>query len=162
MNSEATITLKPKLGYWSARYFLLVVIVFLIPVLIQYLLLDKILYYILLGICLVAWIMLCYTYIDMLFATRWIITKDELIFKHGIFIRHEDHLELYRVIDYAEKQGFWQILLGNKTVKVISGDSSDPILYMFGVDNKIPIIGILRDRVKKARKESGIYEVTNR
>ena len=69
---------------------------------------------------------------------------------------------MYRVIDYAEKQGFWQILLGNKTVKVISGDSSDPILYMFGVDNKIPIIGILRDRVKKARKESGIYEVTNR
>lgn len=48
MNSEATITLKPKLGYWIARYFLLVVIVFLIPVLIQYLLLDKILYYILL------------------------------------------------------------------------------------------------------------------
>lgn len=42
MNSEATITLKPKLGYWIARYFLLVVIVFLIPVLIQYLLLDKI------------------------------------------------------------------------------------------------------------------------
>lgn len=28
MNSEATITLKPKLGYWIARYFLLVVIVF--------------------------------------------------------------------------------------------------------------------------------------
>lgn len=98
----------------------------------------------------------------MLFATKWIITKDELIFKRGLFIRREDHLELYRVIDYSEKQNFLQILLKNKTVKVISGDSSDPVLYMYGIDKKVPIINILRDRVRIARKESGIYEVTNR
>lgn len=162
MDNEATITLKPRLGYWIARYFLLVVIVLLMPLLMQYIYIDKLFYYILMGVCLVAWIMLCYTYVDMLFATKWIITKDELIFRRGVFTRHEDHLELYRVIDYSEKQSLLQILLKNKTVKVVSGDSSDPILYMYGIDNKVPIIGILRDRVRIARKESGIYEVTNR
>lgn len=53
-------------------------------------------------------------------------------------------------------------VFGNKTVKVISGDASDPILYMYGIDRNIPIIDTLRDRVKIARKESGIFEVANR
>ena len=47
-------------------------------------------------------------------------------------------------------------------MKVISGDASDPILYMYGIDRNIPIIDTLRDRVKIARKESGIFEVANR
>ena len=66
------------------------------------------------------------------------------------------------MIDYSEKQNFLQLLFGNKTVKVISGDASDPVLYMYGIGRKIPIIDTLRDRVKLARKESGIFEVTNR
>lgn len=162
MDNEAVITLKPKLGYWIAKYLLLVVIVLLIPYLIRPFIVDVILDYMVMGVCIIAWIMLCYTYIDMLFATKWIITKDELISRHGLFIRREEHLELYRVIDYSEKQNLLQILFKNKTVKVVSGDSSDPILYMYGIDKKVPIIGILRDRVRIARKESGIYEVTNR
>lgn len=35
-------------------------------------------------------------------------------------------------------------------------------LYMYGIDRNIPIIDTLRDRVKIARKESGIFEVANR
>lgn len=61
-----------------------------------------------------------------------------------------------------KKTNFLQLVFGNKTVKVISGDASDPILYMYGIDRNIPIIDTLRDRVKIARKESGIFEVANR
>lgn len=156
------IILKPKFGFWVSRYFIVIVIASLIPISTIYWDFEMQIHYSLMGLFVVIWLMLCYTYIDMLFTTRWVITKDELIFRHGIFSRHEDHLELYRVIDYSEKQGFWQILFRNKTVKIISGDSTDPILYMYGVDKKIPIIDILRDRVRIARKEYGIYEVTNR
>lgn len=159
---QTVITLKPKLGFWVSRYLMIIVIASLIPLSAIYWDLEMPTRYALMGLFMVLWIMLCYTYIDMLFATKWIITKDELIFSHGIFSRQEEHLELYRVVDYSEKQSFLQLMFNNKTVKVISGDVSDPILYMYGIDKRIPIIGILRDRVKIARKESGIFEVTNR
>ncbi|WP_075555538.1 PH domain-containing protein [Parabacteroides timonensis] len=159
---QADITLKPKLGYWVSKYFVIIVVASLLPFPAIYWNLEMPVHYALMGLFLVVWIMLCYTYIDTLFATKWIITKDELIFRHGIVSRREDHLELYRVIDYSEKQSFLQLIFHNKTVKVISGDASDPVLYMYGIDQKTPIIGPLRDRVKIARKESGIFEVTNR
>lgn len=162
MDNQTAITLKPKLGYWVSKYFVIIVVASLLPFSANYWDLEMSVHYALMGLFLVVWIMLCYTYIDMLFATKWIITKDELIFRHGIFSRREEHLELYRVIDYSERQSFLQLIFNNKTVKVISGDASDPVLYIYGIDRKIPIINTLRDRVKIARKESGIFEVTNR
>ena len=161
MDNQTAITLKPKLGYWVSKYFVIIVVASLLPFSAIYWDLEMPVHYALMVLFLVVWIMLCYTYIDTLFATKWIITKDELIFRHGIISRREEHLELYRVIDYSEKQNFLQLVFGNKTVKVISGDASDPILYMYGIDRNIPIIDTLRDRVKIARKESGIFEVAN-
>lgn len=162
MDNQTAITLKPKLGYWVSKYFVIIVVASLLPFSAIYWDLEMPVHYALMVLFLVVWIMLCYTYIDTLFATKWIITKDELIFRHGIISRREEHLELYRVIDYSEKQNFLQLVFGNKTVKVISGDASDPILCMYGIDRNIPIIDTLRDRVKIARKESGIFEVANR
>lgn len=162
MDNQTAITLKPKLGYWVSKYFVIIVIASLLPLSANYWDLEMLVHYALMGLFLVVWIMLCYTYIDTLFATKWIITKDELIFRHGIISRREEHLELYRVIDYSERRSFLQLIFNNKTVKVISGDASDPVLYIYGIDRKIPIINTLRDRVKIARKESGIFEVTNR
>ena len=161
MDNQTAITLKPKLGYWVSKYFVIIVVASLLPFSAIYWDLEMPVHYALMVLFLVVWLMLCYTYIDTLFATKWIITKDELIFRHGIISRREEHLELYRVIDYSEKQNFLQLVFGNKTVKVISGDASDPILYMYGIDWNIPIIDTLRDRVKIARKESGIFEVAN-
>lgn len=162
MDNQTTITLKPQLGYWVSKYFVIIIVALLLPLSTIYWDLEIPLQYALMGLFLVVWVMLCYTYIDMLFATKWIITKGELIFRHGIFSRLEEHLELYRVIDYSERQSFLQLIFNNKTVKIVSGDASDPVLYIYGIDRKIPIIDTLRDRIKIARKESGIFEVTNR
>ena len=162
MDNQTAITLKPKLGYWVSKYFVIIVVASLLPFSAIYWDLEMPVHYALMVLFLVVWIMLCYTYIDTLFATKWIITKDELIFRHGIISRREEHLELYRVIGYSEKQNFLQLVFGNKTVKVISGAATDPILYMYGIDRNIPIVDTLRDRVKIARKESGIFEVANR
>lgn len=159
---HTTVILRPKLGFWVSRYFLVIVIASLIPLVARYCNLQIPINYALMGLFVVVWIMLCYTYADMLFATKWTITKDELLFSHGLFYRREEHLELYRIVDYSEKRSFLQLIFGNKTVKVVSGDVSDPILYIYGIDKSIPVIAILRDRVKIARKEYGILEVTNR
>ena len=162
MDNQAAITLRPKVGYWVAKYIVIALISFLFPLVAMNLDLEPRIHYTLMGVFIAVWVLLLYTYLDMLLATEWIITKDELIFRHGLLSRREEHMELYRVIDYSEHRSLLQLLLGNKTVKVMSGDASDPVLYMYGIDNKILIIGILRDRVKAARKEYGIFEVANR
>ena len=107
MDNQTAITLKPKLGYWVSKYFVIIVVASLLSAI--YWDLEMPVHYALMVLFLVVWLMLCYTYIDTLFATKWIITKDELIFRHGIISRREEHLELYRVIDYSEKQNlaFW-------------------------------------------------------
>lgn len=102
MDNQTAITLKPKLGYWVSKYFVIIVVASLLPFSAIYWDLEMPVHYALMVLFLVVWIMLCYTYIDTLFATKWIITKDELIFRHGIISRREEHLELYRVIDYSE------------------------------------------------------------
>ena len=90
MDNQTAITLKPKLGYWVSKYFVIIVVASLLPFSAIYWDLEMPVHYALMVLFLVIWIMLCYTYIDTLFATKWIITKDELIFRHGIISRDVD------------------------------------------------------------------------
>lgn len=163
MDDDATLILKPKFGFWIERYFAIIIIEVLIAVAYNYFDCDDPIFDMALkALFILIWIMLCYTYVDMLFCTKWIITKDELIYRRGVFSRHEAHTELYRVVDYSESQSFLQLIFRNKTVKVISGDVSDPVSSIYGIDTKTPVIKVLRERVRITRKEAGIYEVTNR
>ena len=81
MDNQTAITLKPKLGYWVSKYFVIIVVASLLPFSAIYWDLEMPVHYALMVLFLVVWLMLCYTYIDTLFATKWIITKDELIFQ---------------------------------------------------------------------------------
>lgn len=160
MNSQLTI--KPKLGYWIGRYLVIIIIMLFCPLCAVLIDVEEIFHYALLGAFLIIWLMLFYTYLDMLFATKWIITDDEILSYRGLFYRKVDHLELYRIIDYSERQSFLQLILRNKTVKLMSGDPSHPILYLYGIDKNMSVIEILRTRVEIQKKRRGIYEVTNR
>lgn len=161
MNNQA-ITLKPQLGYWIGRFFVIILIMISCPLCLMLISMDDIVYYALLVFFVAIWLMLFYTYLDMLFATKWIITPDEILSYRGLFYRKVDHLELYRIIDYSEKQSFMQLIFRNKTVTLISGDPSHPFLNLYGIDNDILIIEKLRERVESQKKIRGIYEVTNR
>lgn len=159
---QIVITLKPKLSYWLSKYFVIIVIASLLPFFAIYWDLEMLVHYALMGLFIVVWGMLCYTYIDTLFATKWIITQDEILLYRGIFYRKVDHLELYRITDYSESQNFLQLIFQNKTVKLTSGDPSHPVLCLYGIDKKISIIEKLRKRVEIQKNKRGIYEVTNR
>lgn len=156
------ITLKPKLGYWIGRFFMIIIIMIACPLCIVFINVEVIIHYALLVVFLVIWLMLFYTYLDVLFATKWIVTEDEILSYRGLFYRKVDHLELYRITDYSESQSFLQLIFQNKTVKLTSGDPSHPVLCLYGIDKKISIIEKLRERVENQKSKRGIYEVTNR
>lgn len=90
------------------------------------------------------------------------ITGEQLIYEHGVITRNSDYVELYRVVDFAERSSLLQQLCGLKTVSVYSGDRTTPRLDIIGVginDNLVPAI---RGRVELNKRRKGIYEITNR
>ena len=112
-----------------------------------------------LGLCLVIWMLYKYIYMRKM---MYKITAEQLIYKHGVLMVSSDYIELYRVIDYDEKQTFLQQLMGLKTVTIYSGDHSTPKLNVCGVPNSTKLIDIIRRRVENNKKTKGIYEITNR
>ena len=90
------------------------------------------------------------------------ITGEQLIYEHGVITRSSDYVELYRVVDFAERSSLLQQLCGLKTVSVYSGDRTTPRLDIIGMginDNLVPVI---RGRVELNKRRKGIYEITNR
>lgn len=107
------------------------------------------------GICLVY---RCFYLKRMVFY----ITPEQIIYEHGVFHRTRDYIELYRVVDFREDSNFMQQLFGIKTIKVYSGDRTTPRLDMTGMDRSDNLIPHIRELVNFNRRNSGVYEITNR
>ena len=94
-------------------------------------------------------------------AVVWIISDTSLCRIRGVFSRHTDYIELYRVVDYSESQTFLQKLWRVKTVCIISTDKTDSTMVMYGVYARYDIVQLIRNRVENCKKEKRIYEITN-
>ena len=153
--------LCPKPIYWLCKYFIILVIAFGLLIFRSYIE-DQYLVEGMLYLSLFLFLVLVYTYIDMLFCTSWHITEERIQLKRGVFYKKRDYIELYRVVDYEETQSLIQMIFLNKTVTIISGDKPHPVLKIYGIDNKLLLIDYIRTRVEKQKRLHGIYEVTNR
>ena len=94
-------------------------------------------------------------------AVLWIINDNTLCRICGVFSRHTDCMELYRVVDYSESQTFWLKLWGVKTVSIISTDKTDRTMVMYGISARRDIVQEIRNRVENCKKQRRIYEITN-
>ena len=90
---------------------------------------------------------------------QFIITAEQLIIQHGVFHRSSDYIELYRIVDFSEQRDILEQLFGLKTVSIYSGDRTNPKLDIYGVMEKVDVVGIIREYNKQRR---GVYEITNR
>lgn len=93
---------------------------------------------------------------------RYIITSEQLIIQHGVLCRKSDYIELYRVVDFSENRDILEQLFGLKTIWIFSGDRTNPKLDIYGIKEKIDVVGIVRERVEYNKKRKGVYEITNR
>lgn len=92
----------------------------------------------------------------------YLITGEQLIYEHGVFVRSNEYIELYRVVDFGERSGLLQQLVGLKNVSVYSGDRTTPRLDIIGVDIHKEVVPFIRERVAQNKRKNGIYEITNR
>ena len=68
---------------------------------------------------------LLYLAIDMK-RIEYVITGEQLIYKHGVLFHTADFMELYRIVDYQEHRTPMQQIIGLKNVTLLSGDRSMP------------------------------------
>ena len=108
--------------------------------------------------------MLCYLLWQALELCRieYVITGEQLIYKHGVLFHSADYMELYRIVDYQESRTPVQQLTGLKNILLLSGDRSLPRLRMVGIRGSSRILDEIRARVEYNKKRRGIYEITNR
>lgn len=111
------------------------------------------------GLCLLT--ILAYRYVRLR-RTIYTITGEQLKKAEGIFTRDEGYIELYRVIDFAERRTLLQQILGLKTVTILSGDRTTPCLSLHGIPSDIDLVAIIRDRVEYVKTMKPVYEITNR
>lgn len=113
--------------------------------------------------CVTALCLLCLAYrLVYLLGTRYEITQEQLIHRHGVFTRKSDYVELYRIVDYAEQKSILQQLARLKTITVYSGDRTNPEIRLIGIRAGCRVTEIIRNRVEQNKKRRGIYEITNR
>ena len=92
---------------------------------------------------------------------RYRVGSERLVSDHGVFQRSTGYIELYRVVDFQERQSLMQQIFGLKNVTVFSTDRTTPRLEMTGLPKRIDIVDIIRERVEYNRKIKGIHEITN-
>ena len=106
-------------------------------------------------------VFLIYKYIKLR-RTIYTITGEQLKKAEGVFTRDDDYIELYRVIDFAERKNLLQQIFGLKTVTIMSGDRTTPKLCVQGVREDFDLVAIIRERVEFTKTQKPIYEITNR
>ena len=93
--------------------------------------------------------MLCYLLWQALELCRieYVITGEQLIYRHGVLFHSVDYMELYRIVDYQESRTPVQQLTGLKNILLLSGDRSLPRLRMVGIRGSSRILDEIRARV---------------
>ena len=108
--------------------------------------------------------MMCYLIWQALELCRieYVVTGEQLIYRHGVLFHSADYMELYRIVDYQESRTPVQQLTGLKNIQLLSGDRTLPRLRMVGIRGSSRILDEIRARVENNKKRRGIYEITNR
>ena len=97
-----------------------------------------------------------------MYRTEYVVTGEQLIYRHGVLFHADDYMELYRVVDYQENRTPMQQLTGLKSILLLSGDRTLPRLRMIGIRGSSRILEEIRTRVEFNKQRRGIYEITNR
>ena len=93
---------------------------------------------------------------------QYVISAEQLIVQQGVFHRTSDYIELYRIVDFSEQRDILEQFFGLKTISIYSGDRTNPKLDICGVQEKVDLVGIIRERVEYNKQRKGVYEITNR
>ena len=86
-------------------------------------------------------------------------TPDRIEWSRGIFDRHVDNIDMFRVIDLKLRRSLLECLLGIGTVVVTSKDESDPHFQFVKVHRCRHLYDIIKEAGLKADKKRGVIHL---
>lgn len=87
------------------------------------------------------------------------LTTERLRFYSGVFDRHIEEIELYRIKDFTIDKPFLLRIFGLGNVHIITSDRSRPSVELHGITGARDVRNQLRHHVEQVRDEKGVREV---
>lgn len=94
-----------------------------------------------------------------LWAVRYELTRERIRVRSGIFTRHLEEIEIYRVKDTELTIPFWQRVVGIGTLRVISSDHTNPNLPLRGIADPESVRERIRSACEAVRRARGVREL---
>lgn len=85
------------------------------------------------------------------------LTSQRLIHKTGILARATNRIEVIDVDDVSVQQTFVERLFGVGTIRILSSDTSDPLLLMRGIDEVKKVSDLIDNARRDERRRRGMY-----
>lgn len=101
---------------------------------------------------------LLFKYVAIMMCTSWTVTDKSIVIRKGVLVKTTNETELFRVIDFAEKQNILQSIFNNTDLYVYSSDKTDPELCLFGITKDKQKFEEIKRRVKEQREINHIHE----
>ena len=156
-DESGDIVFRPKIIYYLTKHFFLFIFFLMTSFACVYVN-DKYAKLIISCICMVLMFFLLFRYISIMMCTKWTITEKSIVIQKGILIKTTNETDLFRVIDFAEKQNIIQSIFHNTDLYVYSSDKTDPVLCLFGIDKNTKVFDEIKRRVKEQRELNKIHE----
>jgi uncharacterized membrane protein YdbT with pleckstrin-like domain len=87
---------------------------------------------------------------------RYEVTAEQIRYSRGIFHRHVDFLEMFRIRDFDQKQTLIMRMLGIMHIRLMTSDITHPELQLHGIPvSNIP--DVLRQWIEDARIKNRVY-----
>lgn len=158
-NCVEEIQLQPKTIYFISKHFFLFIFLLMTASASIYVQ-NKYIKLVVSIICLVLMFYVLLKYISIMICTKWTITDKSIIIQKGIIIKTTNETQLFRVVDFAEKQNILQNIFNNTDLYIYSFDKTDPELCIFGINKDKKMFDEIKRRVQVERELNHIRETT--
>lgn len=156
-NENENIVFRPKFIYYFTKHFFLFLFFMMTSFACVYVH-DKYAKLVISLVCLILMTYLLFRYISIMMCTKWTVTDRAIVIQKGVLIKTTNETELFRVIDFAEKQNIIQSIANNTDLYVYSSDKTDPELCIFGITKNKEDFEEIKRRVKAQRELNHIHE----
>jgi uncharacterized membrane protein YdbT with pleckstrin-like domain len=87
------------------------------------------------------------------------LTTQRLKITSGVFTKHTDTLELYRVKDIETRQPFLSRMVGVENVQMKTSDVSSPFVFIEAVPSSVGLADKIRNQVEIIRQQKRVREI---
>jgi uncharacterized membrane protein YdbT with pleckstrin-like domain len=105
----------------------------------------------------VLWICMGVLLLYQRLSVEYTLTTQRFVHQTGILRRITNRIETIDIDDVTVEQGLVERMFGVGTIKVLSSDTSDPTLFLRGIDDVKRVAGMIDDARRDERRKRGMY-----